>query len=150
VTASPKTLEKNLWRWLRAAVDRCCFAERVENLVGAGTPDVTLAWQPRNVVKVELKTCARPARDTTPLHVSVQPAQPGWHLRWARAGGLSVWLVQVGSGHQASRYALPGPLGGLLAAGGLTEASLRGLSEVVAAGPGTVVLERLLSAACRR
>jgi hypothetical protein len=131
VTASPKVLEKNFWAdWVKPRLARQgVLAERVENLAGSGTPDVG-AIRDGTVLKVELKTCARPARPSTPLRVEVKPTQPAWHARWARAGGLSVWLVQVGSGPHARRYALPGPLGERLAAG-LTEAELAELGAEV-------------------
>jgi hypothetical protein len=128
--ASPKAAESSLWKWLRDAVaGPLAHAERLENLVGSGTAD-TLLCRGGAVVLVELKTCARPARPSTRLAVKVRPDQPRWHASWTRAGGASAWLVQVGSGPHAARYALPGALGDRLA-GGLTEPELAALSARV-------------------
>lgn len=59
---------------------------------------------------IELKSTARPARPTTKVRFAVRDreAQIDWLTkRWALAG--NAWLLlQVGSGHQAKRYLVPG------------------------------------------
>lgn len=112
MTASPKTLESNLWKWLK----RGCrgqfqlsdlFMERVENSANAGTPDVDLCHTGLTA-KIELKTAARPARECTCVAVKFRPAQIPWHKRYSRAEGSSFILIQVGSGSAAKRYLIRG------------------------------------------
>lgn len=60
--------------------------ERIENLLGAGTPDVLMIIE-GHCVWVELKVRRRG-------RVCVQPGQPAWHQRHAAAGGTSFVLVK--------------------------------------------------------
>ncbi len=107
-----KTLEKNLWRWVK---DGCrgefprglLYMERIENAVGQGHPDVDGCLD-CHAFKIELKTAARPANPGTCVSVKFTPAQVPWHERYYGAGGRAFLLIQVGSGHAARRYLIPG------------------------------------------
>lgn len=107
-----KTGEKNLWRWLR---DGCrgffprgqLVMVRVENYIGEGDPDTDCVLH-SDAFKIELKTAKRPTRVETEVSVSFRPSQVPWLERWCEAGGRAYVLVQVGSGHSASRYLIRG------------------------------------------
>lgn len=107
-----KTLESNLWRWLKQGCrghfrPDVFYMERVENSVGTGTPDVDGCLMGKTF-KIELKTSARPARELTDVAVRFRPAQIPWMRRYAAAGGQVFVLVQVGSGATARRYLIRG------------------------------------------
>lgn len=92
--------EQRLWDRMRAAIDpQRVHLERVENLVGAGIPDV-LALAGGAVTWCELKAIAAPkARAATPLlgaAKGLNTDQRNWHLEWARHGGRSLVVVGVG------------------------------------------------------
>lgn len=102
-----KTREASLWQWLSKARevygDRVDL-ERIENSIGAGHPDVRGLLEGAHFY-IELKTVARPARSTTGILVGLRKEQKDWAERYLKAGGRSAYLlVQVGSGHAASRY----------------------------------------------
>jgi hypothetical protein len=78
--------------------------QRVENLVGTGTPDVEGFY--RKQFWIELKAVGRPINGH--IDVEVSPEQVAWHRRRQRAGGATWFLIQVGSGHGAKRYLIPG------------------------------------------
>lgn len=125
-----KTLEKNLWDWLKGARERCVWPlhmERVENLLDKGWPDVDGCYNERGF-QVELKTVGRPARRTTAVfhHRDYREGQVEWlERRWA-AGGSCFVLIQVGNGHDARRYLLRGDKARI--APGSTEDDLLALS----------------------
>lgn len=101
-----KTRESQLWNWLRdgtRAQRPDLDMQRIENLVGVGTPDVEACYQ-GIAFWIELKAI----NDQENLDVEVSPEQVMWHRRRARAGGRSWFLIQVGSGAQARRFLIPG------------------------------------------
>lgn len=129
------TLESNLWRWLSAARNELApglHMERVENLVGAGTPDVEGFLYCRNTLLVtspvraqfwlELKSKERPARSSTPIRFPLEKraAQIEFMRRRWELGGNAFWLLQIGSGAERRLY---------LAAGDLGERLKQGMSE---------------------
>ncbi len=96
-----QTLERNLWRWLKSGLPTNVHAQRIENGVARGTPDVeacgngTSTW-------VELKV-GRPHGEWYDLnHLTQQQAM--WHWERTRAGGTSWFLVQLGK----ERFLVPG------------------------------------------
>ena len=101
-------LESNLWKWLKKpkGLSENLDMNRIENMAGAGMPDVEGIF--KNQFWIELKVCARPKHPTTPIKIKFQPLQTPWlKKRWALGG--SAWcLVQVGEGHKAGRYLIPG------------------------------------------
>lgn len=125
-----KTRESSLWSWLKGAeraIGPDLRMERVENAVSSGTPDVDGVLMGRHF-KAELKTVARPARESTGLHIKFQPAQPDWIRSWSSAGGRVFVLVQVGSGAMARRYLVPGRNIDVLEDPELTECTLANIS----------------------
>lgn len=99
--------EQKLWDRFRANMKRPGLKlYRIENLVGAGFPDVLAISRlgptsKGRVVGIELKAIdAAPVRPTTPLlgdKVGTSVEQRNWHLEWAQHGGTSYFLVGVGS-----------------------------------------------------
>lgn len=109
---SDKTLEKNLWRWVKTGCrgefqEQSLYMERVENSVASGTPDVDGCLNGA-CFKIELKTAARPRNPGNCVAVKFTPAQIPWHKRYARSAGPSFILIQVGSGSAARRYLIHG------------------------------------------
>lgn len=97
--------EGNLWTWLSRYSSDDFDGTRVENSIDEGTPDVELCF--RGVQAwVELKSCRRPKRPTTPVRPKVRDAQVDWLMRRWEAGGLAWILVQVGERYKAKRYLL--------------------------------------------
>jgi len=106
-----KIKESNLWNWLSKAKDVLkdhLDIQRVENSTGSGTPDVEGHLKGKDSFWIELKTAARPTRNTTPINHGLKPAQIGWIYRRNMAGGNVFVLLQVGSGATAKRYLIEG------------------------------------------
>lgn len=104
--------ESGLWKWLRKAeqVFRDLLdINRVENMLGSGMPDVEGTYCEYQFW-IELKSTARPARDTTVVRFATRDreAQERWlKRRWKLA--KNAWLLcQVGQAHKARRYLIPG------------------------------------------
>lgn len=81
---------------------------RLENAAGEGNPDVEgvingdQCW-------IELKSCDRPKRTTTPIRPRTRESQSIWHRARTAAGSRIHWvLIQVGSAHGAKLYLIPG------------------------------------------
>lgn len=89
--------EQRLWDRLRKAASGRVHAERMENLVGVGRPDVdTLVAG--SFVPLELKyVAAWPARTTTKVlgDKGLSQVQKNWHLTWRNWGGHSMIVVGV-------------------------------------------------------
>ncbi len=90
--------EALLWTRIRTRMRGRVRAERIENLVGTGRPDVdTLVAG--SFVPIELKASPRwPARQTTAVlgeRKGLSLAQRNWHLDWHRWGGRSLVVVEV-------------------------------------------------------
>lgn len=93
--------EQRLWDRMRAALGKRCRLERIENMVGVGTPDVwALTARHGIVTPVELKALkAWPIRAGTPVlgRDGLSLEQRNWHLDWHRWGGRSLVVVGVGT-----------------------------------------------------
>lgn len=106
--------EQKLWDSFAAHVPRHCWAQRVENGVGAGMPDVLFIDREAqiNVHWIELKANEKPpARGTTPLlgdAKGMRPEQVNWHIEWAMHGGTSWIVVGIGSGRGRRLALIPG------------------------------------------
>ncbi len=96
--------------------------ERIENMLGAGTPDVegfvkffgTSDAPPlRGQFAIELKSSERPAKNTTPVRFKLRgrEAQIEWMRKRWELGGNAFFLLQVGSGHDRILYLAPGNMG---------------------------------------
>ena len=85
---------------------------RIENTVGTGNPDVEGCLH-GTTMSLELKSCDRPARATTPIRMRSNPktraAQSEWHRERAKAGCKHHFiLIQVGEAQTARLYLIPG------------------------------------------
>lgn len=100
--------EKNGWKWLSKARDQMdlpVHIERVENIAGAGHPDVELCYM--GVQNwIEQKAAHRPARPSTKLRFGspLRDSQVEWAKKRIAAGGRVWYLIQVGAGHERQMY----------------------------------------------
>ena len=126
-----QTKEKHLWQWLRQAkfiIGADLFLGRVENNVTAGNPDVDCCFSGL-AFGIELKSVARPKRETTKIKIRLEKSQLWYHQTKTRAGGIIYNLIQVGSGAEARRYLVHCKHNDLLVLG-LTENSLASIAIV--------------------
>lgn len=123
--------ESGLWKWLRKAEktfrDRLDM-NRVENSLGSGMPDVEGVLDAHQFW-IELKSTARPTRETTPVRFAVRDreAQERWLARRWRFARNTWLLCQVGERHKAVRYLIPGDYAASVYAG-VTEDELAAMS----------------------
>lgn len=137
------TRESSLWSWLKKARvtlgPNALHMERIENSIGAGTPDVegyvsfpetfvltaTIQLPNEGQFWLELKSEERPARTTTPIRFKLRDREK--QIEWMKhrwwIGGNAFWLLQVGSGSERMLYLAPGSSGKKLKQG-LTESEL--------------------------
>ena len=86
--------EQRLYDAMRREAPRGAWLQRVENMVGAGMPDVLVTGHGRSAW-VELKSVHRPARATTRWMGDEglrDPDQINWHLKFATYG-LTSWVL---------------------------------------------------------
>ena len=111
-------LERALWQRVRKASLQLkkdghgVHFTRIENLISAGIPDAELCIN-GSQVWLELKSCDRPVRSSTPIRPRTGPktrqAQSDWHRERTEARFKSVFvLIQVGEASQAKLYLIPG------------------------------------------
>lgn len=115
--------EAQLSAWLMKARGDDVQITRVENLCGAGFPDVD--GYAGGAFQIELKSTKRPARGSTPLRFALRGREAQIEYlrkRWS-LGGAAFFLLQVGSGADRVLYLAPGDLGDRLREG-LTESEL--------------------------
>lgn len=89
--------EQRLWDRMRRAIGRDVRLERIENVVGVGTPDVLACCYITSFV--ELKAVdAPPVRETTRVlgDKGLSRDQRNWHIDWRQWGGTSYVLIGVG------------------------------------------------------
>lgn len=123
--------ESSLWQRCRTGIKnlRACGHSthfcRLENSAGEGNPDIegcingSQTW-------IELKSCDRPARASTPIRPKCRESQSIWHRERTEAGGTVHWvLIQVGEAQKAKLYLIPGIRYDDITA---TEAALEGMS----------------------
>jgi hypothetical protein len=106
---SRKADESALWAWLKQAermYGTTLHMERIENGVGKGTPDVEGVVS-FTAFTIELKSVARPRRESTPINVGLSAHQVWWASRRWSAGGNHWILVQIGAGASCKRYLIP-------------------------------------------
>ena len=113
MSASAKVKESTLWKWLKSAERQSrdhsipVTLRRVENALGMSSPDV-LAWIGDVLIEIELKSCARPAREGTPIRVRFQPGQASLLHRLYNKHQSAFLLLQIGSGARARRLIFAG------------------------------------------
>jgi hypothetical protein len=108
-------LEKSLWQRLKGAGARLrdtlglrVHLTRIENGAGEGTPDVDGCVECVQVW-IEMKSCKRPARPTTPIRPKKREAQEIWLRTRCEAGCKTCYvLIQVGDAANARLYLIPG------------------------------------------
>ncbi|WP_027521730.1 hypothetical protein [Bradyrhizobium sp. Ec3.3] len=119
--------ESSLWNWLskaRLELPDHVHMERVENMLGAGFPDVDGYFAPHGAFQLELKSTKRPARPTTPVRFALKgrEAQMAYlKKRWG-LGANAFFFLQVGEGADRTLYLAPGDIGESLKAGILESA----------------------------
>lgn len=100
--------EQRLWDRMRAAKDAAPVRlERIENLVGVGTPDI-IAIRNSQVTWCELKALNEfPVRSSSRVlgEKGLSVSQRNWHYEWLKNGGRSVILVGIGP---SIIYTIPG------------------------------------------
>lgn len=139
-------LEKALWQRVRKggadlrALGHFVHLYRVENEVGVGDPDVDGCINGTDI-KIELKSCARPVRPTTPIRPKKRQEQEDWMKARHDAGSRHCFiLIQVGDAHKSRLYLIPGNLYAQITA---TEAELARMSVI---DPKSNVMNLLLRA----
>lgn len=108
-----RKIEQKFWDRLKTNLGSLLYLERIENLVGAGIPDLLVCWQ-GVVVFAELKAIeCMPARRTSKVLGSkgLSVDQKNWHRDWNKHGGTSVVLISVGSKNRRDIYAVRGSMG---------------------------------------
>jgi hypothetical protein len=103
--AVSKTLEKNLWAWLKRGTKKVDHLQisRVENIAKAGMPDTEGCFARGKQFWMELKVADHLTR-TDRLKIRWEPGQLPWLRKRKSLGGKAYALIQVGSGHKAKRY----------------------------------------------
>lgn len=107
------TRETSLWNWLkrsRLELEADLHINRVENAVGSGMPDVEGFLYNHGQFWIELKCSERPTRSTSKLTLATRGRddQKRWLTKRWGLGGAAWMLIQVGSGHKATKYLVPG------------------------------------------
>lgn len=100
--------EATLWDWAkqcRRVFGNTIHIERLENLVGAGHPDVEGCYEGVQFW-LELKVAKRPARPTTKLRFGspLRDSQVEWGKKRIAVGGRVWYLIQVGSASERQVY----------------------------------------------
>lgn len=100
--------EATLWQWTsqaRRVFLGALHIERLENMVGAGHPDVEGCLEGVQFW-LELKVAKRPARPTTKLRFGspLRESQVDWAKKRIAAGGRVWYLIQVGGGPERQVY----------------------------------------------
>lgn len=106
--------ETALWQRVRKAALRLreqgygSHFDRIENSAGEGNPDVDGCLDGIQLW-IELKSEDRPKRASTPIRFRVRESQSIWHRQRCAAGCRHNFvLAQVGEGHTARLYLIPG------------------------------------------
>lgn len=79
------SLEKKLWKKVKACLPPKTHATRIENIAGTGVPDSHVCHDGR-AVWFELKIAKA-------NKVSIRPSQIAWNMAYSQAGGISFFLV---------------------------------------------------------
>ena len=108
--------EQRLWDRMRNNLPPDVYAERVENMLAAGFPDIILkATGGRSPVFCETKAVDEyPARLLSSRvfgNEGLSQEQKNWHMLWAKHGGLSIIVASCGSGAHLDHFAIAGRLG---------------------------------------
>lgn len=119
------SLESSLWSWLsnvRHVMRENIHLTRVENMIGAGFPDVdgfAGLGRDRFSFKLELKSSPRPARPATPVRFKLKgrEKQIEFCRRRYLMGDNVYFLLQIGEGAERRVYLAPGDVGAELQRG---------------------------------
>lgn len=106
--------ESSLWQRCRTAVKALAWQghhvdlQRIENAATSGHPDVEGVID-GSQLWIELKSCMRPVKASTPIRPKCRPSQEIWHRKRTEAGSRIHWvLIQVGEDRSAKLYLVPG------------------------------------------
>lgn len=142
--------EAALWQRCRTGIKALAWqghkidVQRVENSAVSGHPDVEGCID-GGQLWVELKSCERPVRESTPIRPKCRPSQSIWHNKRTSAGSRIHWvLIQVGEDRGGILYLIPGSHYDEVAHGA-TEARLAELSVVPATATTADVLVRAVA-----
>lgn len=135
--------ETQLWNWLRDlrfTMGIAADLRRVEDMTGAGFPDVDgfARWDAAGdtlAFKLELKSHVRPARAATPIRFPLEKrhAQILFLARRYALGEAAYFFLQVGEGADRRLYLAPGDAGDALREG-LNESELAVLCATAGKG----------------
>ncbi len=120
-------LEQTFWAWFRDHAKKISFLklQRIENQVSRGMPDV-FGQCPSTSFWIEMKACARPARESSLLRFEIYREQVLWLQNWWAVGCQCYVLIRVGQGTKARLYLIRGCDARQLEK--CVESNLRGLS----------------------
>lgn len=107
--APDRTKESALWGWLRGAIPRLPeprHIQRIEDATKSGTPDVEGCIGGRSFW-IELKV-AYEQRTRGTVRVKTTAAQVYFALKRREVGGLSWYLIRVGTHPNWGHYLIPG------------------------------------------
>lgn len=133
-----RSRESNLWQWLQAGAPLGAFMVRIENSIDRGTPDVFGVCG--KAFCCELKSVGR--RPDGTVWPELKTEQAMFLRSWARCGGNSWVLIQVGVGRVAKKYLIPGMKSNELTAV-LPESRLENLSVISSKDDATWIIERM-------
>ncbi len=107
--SADRTKETALWQWLKTGVARIKMpkhVQRIEDTTKSGTPDVEGCIEGRSFW-AELKVAyEQPTRGTVRIKTTV--FQVYFAVKRTSAGGLSWYLIRVGTAPNMSHYLVPG------------------------------------------
>lgn len=108
--AEDRAKESQLWAWLKSGVaklGRPAHVHRIEDVTKSGTPDVEGVVENGRAFWCELKVAyEQPTRGTVRVKTTVH--QVYFALRRRKAGGLSWYLIRVGTGRDVRHYLVDG------------------------------------------
>ena len=122
-----------MWRWVKKNITH--HGQRIENHAGRGTPDAFVIVH-GETLWLELKTAARPKRETTRLSLRVEQSQVQWFERYNPKHGY--FLIQVGHGSTAVRALVHGGHARRLHERRWTERQLLDMATIEDVAPGTL------------
>lgn len=93
--------EQRLWDTFKRHIPSTVWAQRVENIVADGMPDVYYKAERSQEVWIELKSPTRPKRASTPLmgeKEGARQSQKNWHRTAQQVGIRSGFLIRDSEG----------------------------------------------------
>lgn len=88
--------ESNLWKWLKKAISKDLYMERIENSASTGLADVFGYSRFHGAFYIELKQCPKPKRKNSKLTFKTRMAQIIWHRKMNAVGARTWLLIKIG------------------------------------------------------